>query len=509
MTDVIMVDGSVGASNNSNLPLNMNNSVISVTMAAAAAAAAAAGGTGTTSPTLGGTSPVSAAAAAAAMMMMQPPASCSSSSSSSSSSTSAAAIAAAAAAAAANTQSVADYLAQLLKDKKQLAALPNVFHHVERLLDEEIGKVRGNLFQINGTEKKPMVLPDAVGAAVNLSEKVYVPVKEFPDFNFVGRILGPRGMTAKQLEQETGCKIMVRGRGSMRDKKKEEQNRGKPNWEHLNDELHVLITVEDTENRAKVKLQRAVDEIRKLLVPAADGEDELKKRQLMELAIINGTYRDPSAKLGQPGGGVAGNVVSGVGVGGGKGADLLSIWFYETQMLQQYASRPPSPAINSYAPRLLQPGVGLGSPGGLRNPSAGASQLEYYFNQASSKDSWNGIAGAPLILSPRGMQHSSAASSMAALLNSAASGGPPPLISAADAAAGLLYSPYAAAAAAEYSNYAAAAAAAAGLSSQLLAEYQTGVPSSNDGTAGGASGKLRRHLGSQGREHPYQRNDLN
>lgn len=28
----------------------------------------------------------------------------------------------------------------------------------------------------------------------------------------------------------------------------------------------------------------------------ADGEDELKKRQLMELAIINGTYRDSSAK---------------------------------------------------------------------------------------------------------------------------------------------------------------------------------------------------------------------
>ena len=39
-------------------------------------------------------------------------------------------------------------------------------------------------------------------------------------FNFVGRILGPRGLTAKQLEQETGCKVMVRGRGSMRDKKK-------------------------------------------------------------------------------------------------------------------------------------------------------------------------------------------------------------------------------------------------------------------------------------------------
>lgn len=47
----------------------------------------------------------------------------------------------------------------------------------------------------------------------------------------------------------------------------EDMNRGKPNWEHLSDELHVLITVEDTENRARVRLQRALDEIQKLLVP--------------------------------------------------------------------------------------------------------------------------------------------------------------------------------------------------------------------------------------------------
>lgn len=47
----------------------------------------------------------------------------------------------------------------------------------------------------------------------------------------------------------------------------EDQNRGKANWEHLNEDLHVLITVEDSENRARVKLQRAVDEVKKLLVP--------------------------------------------------------------------------------------------------------------------------------------------------------------------------------------------------------------------------------------------------
>nr|2BL5_A Chain A, MGC83862 PROTEIN [Xenopus laevis] len=129
-----------------------------------------------------------------------------------------------------------------------------------------------------------------------LQEKLYVPVKEYPDFNFVGRILGPRGLTAKQLEAETGCKIMVRGKGSMRDKKKEEQNRGKPNWEHLNEDLHVLITVEDAQNRAELKLKRAVEEVKKLLVPAAEGEDSLKKMKLMELAILNGTYRDANLK---------------------------------------------------------------------------------------------------------------------------------------------------------------------------------------------------------------------
>ncbi|XP_076172235.1 protein held out wings isoform X10 [Ptiloglossa arizonensis] len=148
------------------------------------------------------------------------------------------------------TQSIADYLSQLLKDRKQLAAFPNVFIHVERLLDEEIAKVRASLFQISGVKKEPLVLPEPEGEITTLTEKVYVPVKEHPDFNFVGRILGPRGMTAKQLEQETGCKIMVRGKGSMRDKKKQ-----------------------------------------------ADGEDELKKRQLMELAIINGTYRDSNTKV--------------------------------------------------------------------------------------------------------------------------------------------------------------------------------------------------------------------
>ncbi|CAF0830670.1 unnamed protein product [Didymodactylos carnosus] len=194
-----------------------------------------------------------------------------------------------------------EYLAQLLKDKRQLAAVPNMFTHIERLLDQEINKVRVNLFNLSTRPK--MELPDPLGEKKIFQEKVFIPVQQHPEasimflngkFNFVGRILGPRGMTAKQLETDTGCKIMVRGRGSMRDKHKEEQNRGKPNWEHLDEELHVLIQCEDHENRALVKLERAKEEIIKLLKPAAEGEDDLKKKQLMELAIINGTYREPN-----------------------------------------------------------------------------------------------------------------------------------------------------------------------------------------------------------------------
>lgn len=105
-------------------------------------------------------------------------------------------------------------------------------------------------------------------------------------------------MTAKQLEQETGCKIMVRGKGSMRDKKKEEANKGKPNWEHLSEELHVLIQCEDAANRVDLKIARAVEEVKKLLIPSPEGEDELKKKQLMELAIINGTFRQGNAQNG-------------------------------------------------------------------------------------------------------------------------------------------------------------------------------------------------------------------
>jgi len=44
--------------------------------------------------------------------------------------------------------------------------------------------------------------------------------------------------------------------------------RGKAKWEHLNEDLHVLVTVEDAKNRATIKLKQAVEQVKKLLVPS-------------------------------------------------------------------------------------------------------------------------------------------------------------------------------------------------------------------------------------------------
>ncbi|KAH0631112.1 hypothetical protein JD844_005223 [Phrynosoma platyrhinos] len=56
---------------------------------------------------------------------------------------------------------------------------------------------------------------------MKLKERVLIPVKQYPKFNFVGKILGPQGNTIKRLQEETGAKISVLGKGSMRDKAKD------------------------------------------------------------------------------------------------------------------------------------------------------------------------------------------------------------------------------------------------------------------------------------------------
>uniref|UniRef100_A0A914EE07 K Homology domain-containing protein n=1 Tax=Acrobeloides nanus TaxID=290746 RepID=A0A914EE07_9BILA len=183
-----------------------------------------------------------------------------------------------------------NYLCELLLEKEVLAlnnqvALP----HAIRLLHLEIARVRAGFFK-SDLKNCEIELPEPEGEQILMQAKVPIP-NEPKHCNFVGRILGPRGLTAKELELATNTKIQIRGRGSLRDQKKEELNLERPGWAHLHEPLHVLIECEDTPNRAKIKLENAVKIVKDLLVIPPDGIDAFKKKQLMELAIINGTLR--------------------------------------------------------------------------------------------------------------------------------------------------------------------------------------------------------------------------
>ncbi|XP_042513593.1 KH domain-containing protein At1g09660/At1g09670 [Macadamia integrifolia] len=124
-----------------------------------------------------------------------------------------------------------------------------------------------------------------------------VPVDKFPNFNFVGRLLGPRGNSLKRVEATTQCRVYIRGRGSVKDSVKEEKLRDKPGYEHLNEPLNVLVEAEFPAEIIDSRLNQAVAILDDLLKPVDESLDYYKKQQLRELALLNGTLREESPHM--------------------------------------------------------------------------------------------------------------------------------------------------------------------------------------------------------------------
>eukprot|EP00128_Syssomonas_multiformis_P011736 Colp12_sorted_trinity150504_noHs@30680 len=120
-----------------------------------------------------------------------------------------------------------------------------------------------------------------------LQEKILIPQADHPEINFIGLLIGPRGNTLKSMEKDTGAKIMIRGKGSMKEGKGRRD--GLP-VEGEDEELHALITAQDEESLAKAVAR--VENVIKMGQQCPEGQNELKRKQLRELAIINGTLRD-------------------------------------------------------------------------------------------------------------------------------------------------------------------------------------------------------------------------
>lgn len=163
------------------------------------------------------------------------------------------------------------YIESLKEEREQLTQCSDGFNHVLNLLDKEIKRVAGG-DQVEET------------AGGVLSEVIVVPVEQYPTYNFVGRILGPRGTTAKQLESTTGCRVTILGRV-----KKDAPI--DPSAPIDNGPLRVQISVPTDAPDAARRMETGVSVVKALLIPPADGQDELKRQQLMVLANMNGTYR--------------------------------------------------------------------------------------------------------------------------------------------------------------------------------------------------------------------------
>ncbi|PAN27855.1 hypothetical protein PAHAL_5G112900 [Panicum hallii] len=139
------------------------------------------------------------------------------------------------------------------------------------------------------------------GAAQNPSSyivkkivRLEVPTDAYPNFNFIGRLLGPRGHSLKRVEATTGCRVFIRGKGSIKDPVKEEQYKGRPGYEHLGDPTHILIEAELPADVIDARLAQAQEILEELLKPVDESQDNIKRQQLRELAMLNSVYREDS-----------------------------------------------------------------------------------------------------------------------------------------------------------------------------------------------------------------------
>ncbi|XP_043235333.1 KH domain-containing, RNA-binding, signal transduction-associated protein 2-like [Amphibalanus amphitrite] len=195
-----------------------------------------------------------------------------------------------------------EYVGQLRAEIDSLAGTGQ-FPHAQRLLYQEIER-----FQTGRVWRDDRKMVDVTKEkSLRISSRVLVPVKEHPKFNFVGKLLGPKGNSLKRLQEETMTKMAILGRGSMRDKQKEEELRaaGDPKFSHLSEDLHVEVTAFAPPAEAYARMAYALTEVRRFLVP--DYNDEIRQEQMREMQLINESG--------------SGGVVGGGGGGGGGGGD--------------------------------------------------------------------------------------------------------------------------------------------------------------------------------------------
>lgn len=121
------------------------------------------------------------------------------------------------------------------------------------------------------------------------ADKIWLPARDYPEINFVGLLIGPRGNTLRKMEAETGAKISIRGKGAQKDIRLMDTAM----IAAADEELHAVVMAD-----AQEKFDRAVALVNSIVETACSAPEqahELKKLQLRELAMLNGTLRPEDA----------------------------------------------------------------------------------------------------------------------------------------------------------------------------------------------------------------------
>lgn len=98
-------------------------------------------------------------------------------------------------------------------------------------------------------KKNPNFKPPADWRPEKKYRRIKIPQDDYPGYNFIGLIIGPRGNTQKRMERETGAKIAIRGKGSVKEGRAKKEAKPDPSE---NEELHVLITGDTQDSVDKV-----------------------------------------------------------------------------------------------------------------------------------------------------------------------------------------------------------------------------------------------------------------
>lgn len=104
-----------------------------------------------------------------------------------------------------------------------------------------------------------------------IRKKLYLPQD---GVNYIGLLIGPRGMFQKKLEGESGCKILIRGKGS--------QKEGQPPQPDDDDDQHVLI-MGDTQEAVEL----AIESCNRIINADEETRNHIRKEQLKVAAEIN------------------------------------------------------------------------------------------------------------------------------------------------------------------------------------------------------------------------------